>query len=189
MAKLLTFKELDSTSNYIKNHVHELKHMSFVRAYHQAAGRGQGDHTWESDNNNLLFSFLMKDVTFDNVTYLPIVIGAAVFKVLQTYHISNIKIKWPNDIMVNDNKIAGILLESRLPEYLIAGIGINVNQKEFANLIATSLSNELHREINISPLYRKLRRYIIKEIKTFIKGKSNYMKVFEENKYQVPNGK
>ncbi|MFI5220664.1 MAG: biotin--[acetyl-CoA-carboxylase] ligase, partial [Bacteroidia bacterium] len=74
----------------------------------------------------------------------------------------DVKIKWPNDILVNNKKIAGILIENSIRGntilYSIAGIGINVNQEVFSDfpLQATSLKNEMKKNFSISEVLNKL---------------------------------
>src|SRR5207342_2159816 len=76
----------------------------------------------------------------------------------------NVKIKWPNDIMVNDKKIAGILIESSISgnkfQYAIAGIGINVNQAQFKKYSpeATSFFLETEKLFIPGDLLNKLNR-------------------------------
>ncbi len=183
MAKLITFKEIDSTSNYIKRHINDLNNMTFVRALHQTDGKGRGEHKWISDNNNLLFSFLLKNIKLNNPSVLSIVVGVALAKTLAKYHMNDIAIKWPNDIFVKGKKILGILLEGQLPNYIIVGIGINVNQTIFNGLNATSLSLELNKQININKFYKLVRKNIKKELRNFIHNKSDYYHYFVDHDY------
>lgn len=92
----------------------------------QTAGRGRLDHAWQSAaKQNLMFSIVLPagDMT------LPLVVGLALVKELKAM------IKWPNDILANGRKLAGILCE-RVGDNVIAGIGVNVNQTEFPPDIA-----------------------------------------------------
>ena len=109
---------------------------------------------WESSKGeNLLFSLLLKDEELINkYSCVSILSGTVILSVLKNiYRIDNVKIKWPNDVYINDKKACGILLEgvsvSKKIECVIVGIGINVNQKEFLNSNATSISLELKKDI------------------------------------------
>ena len=133
--KQIYFETIDSTSAYLKCHYHNLDDLTFVSAGYQTQGKGRNNRIWYSDNNNLLFSLLLKDDKyFDLTNAISIVSAYSILEVLQSYNINNVSIKWPNDVYVGDKKICGILLEgisSQSIECLIIGVGINVNQNEF----------------------------------------------------------
>ncbi len=138
--KHISLEEVDSTNNYLKNIIsNQTDKYVVVTAHFQSAGKGQRGNYWESEaNKNLTFSFNV------DPTFLPInkqfllskVISIAMHKTLEKYISSEkIKIKWPNDIYINDYKIAGILIEHNLSgaqiDSSIIGIGLNVNQTLF----------------------------------------------------------
>ena len=113
----------------------------------QTAGRGRLDHKWISPpGENLMMSAVLsvEGLAPDRVATLPLVVGLAVCKaVLQVVdkgqdmrrETSDVKLKWPNDVLVEGRKIAGILCE-RNGDNVIAGIGVNVGQTEFDREIA-----------------------------------------------------
>lgn len=149
--RIIHFNELDSTNKYIKRNINELGHMTVVVCDKQTSGIGRVSHIWESEENkNLTFSILIKEKVREDITLF---IGYLVHKLLDKYHINSL-IKWPNDIIVDNKKICGILVEAVWSEDVnyIIGIGINVNQEEFNNLNATSIKNEISEEINIQVL-------------------------------------
>jgi len=145
------FKELPSTSDYIKEHVNELDNFDSVYTDTQTKGRGRTGHTWESEpGKNAAFSILIKDKDIvAKYNLISIVTGIAVAAYLENVGIDNVQLKWPNDVLVNGKKICGILLEGSIPNYLIVGIGINVNQTKFEGFEATSLKNII--EIKLQP--------------------------------------
>ena len=109
----------------------------------QDAGRGQRGNSWESEPGaNLTFSTLLRPSTlaasrlFELSMLISLAIVDSIDSVLKA-HGSELRcaIKWPNDIYVGDRKICGILIENRLSgaaiDSVIAGIGINVNQRHF----------------------------------------------------------
>ena len=140
---MINFKELPSTSEYIKEHVGELLNFDCVFASNQTAGKGRTGHTWEVEpNKNATFSVLVKDAKIINKFNLVSVITAyTIATYLETLGIDEVQIKWPNDVYIRGKKIAGILLEGNYPNYLIIGIGINVNQVNFPNFEAISIKN------------------------------------------------
>lgn len=104
---------------------------------YQTAGRGQSGNSWESENGmNLLFSIILYPFMIKPSDQFIIskIISLGLCDFLNR-HTTNISIKWPNDILVNNDKIAGLLLEVSIIrdeiESIIAGIGLNINQKSF----------------------------------------------------------
>ena len=157
----LHFIEIDSTNSYLKNGYRLLNNLTFVSADYQSHGKGRNDRTWISKaGENLMFSFLIKDETLlKQSEIISLMTAVTVAKVIESYGIKNVSIKWPNDVLVGDKKVCGILAEGQLPDYLVVGVGLNVNQKEFPNDLrrpATSLSLELKKEISINELKEKL---------------------------------
>ena len=133
------FKTIDSTSSYLKREYKSLKNFTFVSSDFQTKGRGRNTRSWISDKNtNLLFSFLLKEEKLvDNFASISILSALSVIKVLVKMKINNVSLKWPNDVFINDSKVAGILLEgiseNNKLDAVIVGIGINVNQTDFDN--------------------------------------------------------
>ena len=141
------FDTLESTNNYTANVFKkgDIKCGTVILADKQTKGRGQRDKSWESEPYaNLTFSFVIEGKKLDARNPLkPILISSiAMVNFLQANTIKG-KIKWPNDILVNDKKICGILIENFFSgkdiNFCIIGIGININQTIFPNLSATSL--------------------------------------------------
>lgn len=135
--KYLVLEEVDSTNSYISAHAAELEDMTMVMAGTQTAGRGQRGNSWESEPGlNLTFSlfFRPKGVKPAEQFAISEATALAVTDMLASAGIEA-KVKWPNDIYVDDRKICGILIEHSLLgnslEHSCLGIGINVNQTEF----------------------------------------------------------
>lgn len=104
----------------------------------QTAGRGRLDHKWLSPpGTNLMMSVVLsvEGLAHEQVATLPLVVGLAVAKAMPEDRVRDVKLKWPNDVLIAGKKIAGILCE-RAGEAVIAGIGVNVNQTEFSPEIA-----------------------------------------------------
>ena len=124
-------------------------HGDVFTADYQTAGRGRLDHKWlSSPGANLMMSVVLsvEGLSPDQVATLPLVVGLAVCKSLASLFPLPSSLfpllKWPNDILIDGKKLAGILCE-RNGDNVIVGIGVNVNQTEFAPEIAdcaTSLS-------------------------------------------------
>ena len=182
----LHFDEIDSTNNYLKNSYQLLNNFTFVTTDYQSKGKGRNDRVWESDKGkNLMFSLLIKDhKLLEHASHLSIMIGVIISQTLEKYGFNNVSIKWPNDILINDKKVCGILLEGQLPNYVVIGVGINVNQETFPDHLrrpATSLRNELKKEISIKELEDRLFPYIIDSLSSL--GRSDYLSYFINHNY------
>jgi BirA family biotin operon repressor/biotin-[acetyl-CoA-carboxylase] ligase len=156
--KIIHLDTVDSTNNYTANLQKEgkIQHGTVILADEQTAGRGQRGASWTSSaGENLLLSVYL---TPDNLSVvdqpaLTHFISLSLIDFLRKIGISG-KIKWPNDIYVNDLKIAGILIENSIRSSHISasiiGVGLNVNQQLFEGVNATSLKlqNEQHFQLN-----------------------------------------
>ncbi len=98
-----------------------LSPFTLVTADTQTGGRGRYGRQWISDRGNLFFSAVLPLDT-QSADFMPFAAGLAVVKAL---HPLPVQLKWPNDVLLNGRKIAGILLE-RTDNTLIIGIGINL---------------------------------------------------------------
>jgi BirA family transcriptional regulator, biotin operon repressor / biotin---[acetyl-CoA-carboxylase] ligase len=117
-----------------------------ILAGHQTQGKGQRGNVWESQpNQNLLMSLVIKAsfLKLQNQFFVSKIVAIAILKALKKIPIDQVCIKWPNDIYVNQKKLGGILIESSLLgkeiQYMVIGIGVNINQEHFSNPRATSL--------------------------------------------------
>jgi BirA family biotin operon repressor/biotin-[acetyl-CoA-carboxylase] ligase len=115
----------------------------------QHGGRGQRGNRWVSQpGKNLTFSLILKPAFLrpDQQFRLTMVMSLAVADYVKGKVPDSIKIKWPNDVLVNERKICGILIENSLSgdtiQSAVVGIGLNINQVSFPNLNATSIKQE-----------------------------------------------
>ena len=134
------------------------RHRDVFTADYQTAGRGRLDHKWLSpEGTNLMMSVVLsvEGLLPEHVSTLPLVAGLAVTKALSSLipHPSSLipLLKWPNDVLVDGKKIAGILCE-RNGDNVIVGIGVNVRQRVWPNELngrATSLLQETAKEFKV----------------------------------------
>lgn len=182
----LHFKEIDSTNNYLKNSYRLLNNFTFVSADYQSNGKGRYNRTWNSEpGENLMFSVLIKDTgLLKHSSIISLLVAVEVAKALEAYKIKDVAIKWPNDVLIGDKKVCGILAEGKLPEYLVVGTGINVNQKNFPDSLrrpATSLCLELKQDISVDELKNKLFNQITNALNNLNLEES--LKYFREHNY------
>ena len=187
--KIINFKTLPSTNQYLKEHYQELEEFTIIKADNQTNGHGRLNRSWQVEpNTNLTFSILLKPkVDSSIIPLISLVAGSSVFKTLDKY--VKCTIKWPNDIMIKDKKVTGILAEgvySNTMEALIIGIGINVNQTIFNEEIknkATSLKLELYRDLNIDTLLQEFWVNFEWLYNNYINGNNTYIKICKEHNY------
>jgi BirA family transcriptional regulator, biotin operon repressor / biotin---[acetyl-CoA-carboxylase] ligase len=137
---------------------------TMVVAKEQTQGRGQRDNKWESTGGeNLTFSFVVYPgyLKADMQFMLSKFVALALLDTL-TQYTDNVKIKWPNDLLIGKKKIAGILIENKITGFSITtsviGIGLNINQEAFPEHLpmASSLKNESGQLYNLETILQQL---------------------------------
>ena len=134
-------------------------HGTVILAEQQTEGKGRMERAWHSPyGKNLYFSVaLTRSLHPSFSTWLPLITGVALAESLEEVSGLTISLKWPNDVMIHERKLAGVLCESRktgeIGMAFVVGIGINVNseRKDFPEElqeIATSLQQESHRQFD-----------------------------------------
>ncbi len=122
----LYFAETGSTQDVLRDGDHQ--HGTVALAEHQTAGRGRSGRSWEdAPAANLLFSLLLEPPAGAPLPQLSLVAGLAVASALEREAMVPALVKWPNDVLIDGGKVAGILLEAS-GDRVVCGIGINVNQ-------------------------------------------------------------
>ena len=146
-AHFIYLRETDSTNIYCKNLSRDqFSTGTVVLTDNQTKGRGQYGKKWISDKNkNLTFTAVFKPKSGDRLALLTLASALSIKYVLQEYTDATIQIKWPNDVIANGKKIAGLLTEcvfngAEIDRVLI-GIGINVAQKNFVQSLQDSVTS------------------------------------------------
>lgn len=161
------FEQLDSTNTYAKKLPDDQIDQGLVcLTDNQRKGRGQYDRHWESEpGKNLTFTILFIPPRGERFHILTLACALALVECLSELFESKecSCIKWPNDVLLNDKKVAGLLTESVFTgnkvNRLLIGFGINVNQLNFSEEnrdIATSISREIGNEISREKLLTDL---------------------------------
>jgi len=184
--------ETDSTNNYAANQLltKRLPDGTVFIADSQIVGRGQASNAWESEPNmNLTFSILVYpdflEISRQFELSKAISLGVADYLIELT---PNVTIKWPNDIYVENRKMAGILIENSIRTNKIAssiiGIGLNINQQKFISdapnpVSLSQISGRVYNlEESLSNLCRKLNnRYQQLKSGAFNQIDSDYTKI------------
>jgi len=146
--RIFCFDSIDSTNTYAKKMAsQDSEEGTLVIAEEQTAGRGRFDRTWHSSpGTNLTFSVIIRpNITPQRVGILSLYAGLAVTEAVQELSYTSPTCKWPNDVLVNGKKLCGILSEaifnSGQISAVIIGIGLNVNQTEFSNTLASTATS------------------------------------------------
>ena len=140
---LIKLNAIDSTNSYLRKLSirKDIEDYTVVVTKNQTNGRGQMGASWHSETSkNLTFSVFkeLSNIYLEHPFYISIVTSLALIKALQFVVITKLSIKWPNDILAEDKKICGILIENVIQQNQlkasIIGVGLNVNQTTFGNL-------------------------------------------------------
>jgi len=196
--ELIELDSIDSTNNYTLRMKESLsfKEGLMVTASYQTGGNGQRGKSWESlKGDNLLISIVIEpNISIQNQFLLSKCVALALYDLLSLYA-NDVSIKWPNDILVGRQKIAGILIQNILKRneitHSVIGVGLNVNQTEFKTYSpkATSLKLLLNRTFDISIIQEELLKYLaerIKQLRSGVDQQKEYLSVlFLNNKITV----
>ena len=140
---IIKLNAIGSTNSYLKELCvkNKLKDYTTVIAKSQTNGRGQMGTSWYvQDGKNLTCSVFKRSQAYsvDHSFYISIVTSLTIVKALQRFNVPKLRVKWPNDILSEEKKICGILIENIMKqsqlEASVIGIGLNVNQTQFKNL-------------------------------------------------------
>ena len=186
---ILTFDTLDSTNSYLKRNGKYLDRFTVVQANHQEQGKGRLGRSWQDQGNSLLFSILLKEkIEPERVPLLSLLAGASVVLTLEHYGLTPL-VKWPNDTLVSEKKISGILTEAVSEGeniFYIVGIGINLNQKEFEGELsqkATSLFLLTKKEYDKEEVLTVLLSYFTSLYQDYIQGGKKFLTVVKSHSY------
>jgi BirA family biotin operon repressor/biotin-[acetyl-CoA-carboxylase] ligase len=185
-SNLISFEELPSTNTYASMLLKkgEQKEGTVIQAGFQSAGKGQMGNKWDSEKDkNLLISIILypSAVIPEDQFSISMAVSLGICDFLDN-HIPGSTIKWPNDIYINDDKIAGILIENtligELIESTIAGIGLNINQVKYASGVSnpTSMKIASGREYNPTDCLKELLEVLDRRYKELLYGKRESLK-------------
>ena len=139
---ILYLNETSSTNDEVWNHIKKNNHIVVV-AENQKKGRGRRNNSWLSLSEKSLTFSLGIQLNKSNSNLIPLISSIAIYNAIYEICKINIGIKWPNDILCNEKKIAGILIESKLKKMKMTfniGIGINVNWNK-SDIVSSNIPN------------------------------------------------
>ncbi|MDD5262085.1 MAG: biotin--[acetyl-CoA-carboxylase] ligase [Methylacidiphilales bacterium] len=156
------FDEVDSTNTLAVGR----PPWSMVRARRQTSGRGRHDRVWVSGEGGLWFSLVFPvNPANPQVACLPLVVGLALYRVCGRLGVQGLRLRWPNDLLAGDLKIAGVLLERPAPDRVVIGIGLNLsNHPEQESTELKGMAAALSSLIPEAPDREKMTRSILDEL-------------------------
>lgn len=184
---IISFEEITSTNLYLKENYQNLANHTICTSKTQTLGRGRLGRSWQDSEGSALFSILVKE-NIENITMIPLISAYAILNVLKNLNTkSDLKVKWPNDIIINSKKLVGVIVEGITTdkvEAIIIGIGININNESFnseVSSIASSLYLETKKKFDINKIILNISKLIIELLD---KKDTNYIiDYLNENSY------
>lgn len=186
---IIVLDDVDSTNDYSKKIAKNMPDGSIVIADEQLSGKGRrGRSFYSGKGEGIYLSFILKpDLEPSKAPFLTSIAAAALIKALKDLDV-DVKVKWPNDIIINSKKMCGILTEMTADvesiEYIILGIGINVKGTSFPDEIkdvATSLKIEGYEIKRLDLLWKLITHFEIL-YRDFVNGKTTeILDILKEN--------
>ena len=189
MHKIIPFQSIDSTNSYLKENFKSLAEGDVCFSLHQTGGKGRRGRVWQDEGKDLLFSILFLEGLNEKLALaLPLLSGAAVAQTLVGLGFDP-KIKWPNDVLLNDKKCCGILVEGVSEtsiDAIISGIGINLNEDSFPEDIAYKATS-LHIQSGLAYDPKEVLSLFLKEFdelyEDYKRGGKRYLTLIRERFY------
>lgn len=192
------FSTIGSTNTWAKQHAHEFdpRAITLITADTQTAGRGRFNRQWVSPPNENIYAtyciFLERHRS--DIGNLPQVAAITIAEILTTLNFYP-RLKWPNDVILNDKKVAGILSESTpLSDQLclIIGIGLNINMPpatlQAIDRPATSLLAETNKSYDIAHTLNLLTNQLASNLALFLnKGFTPFLNSYRTLLYIPPH--
>ncbi|WP_185866975.1 biotin--[acetyl-CoA-carboxylase] ligase [Blattabacterium cuenoti] len=189
---LIILNEIDSTNLYAKKYIHYNKYNWIVIwTMNQTKGIGMNKNSWYTEKKrDLTFSIVFRPINtlyIKKIYIINIIISNAMHKFLSEYYNKKNKeqiwIKWPNDIIINNKKVSGILIENsfflKKVHTIIVGIGLNVYQKQLKEgWNASSLEKIFNINFDLDYLLHNIIYFIQKEYLIFTKNGEKFIREY-----------
>ena len=184
------FDSIDSTNKYLKSKINEKNYGTIVISNEQTNGYGKNDRQFISNKDTGIYMSILinPNCLIEESLKITILTSVAVLSAIKSVYNLDVKLKWVNDIILNDLKVGGILCESQINlntniiDNMIVGIGINVKEFEFPpslKNIATSIENNTNIKVSRNALISE----IINFFDLYFIDNKNYLNLYKENSY------
>lgn len=182
--KFLFHDSIESTNSEIKKNYHESNSETMIAliSKKQINGKGRLKRKWISDEGDLTCSFLInKKFSIDELGKINVLISVSIIESLEElYPDIDFKLKWPNDIYLNEKKLGGILIETRIvrkfTEIIIIGVGINFISKPVIENYETTRICDFSNVLNVKDCFFKISSFLIRNLNLFYKTNFNFYK-------------
>lgn len=183
--ELHSYVETTSTNETAKQLIANNKpsHGAVILADYQTKGRGQSGNSWQSaPRKNLLLTLILqpKNLQVQQQFLFNMLISIAIAECIQTFVNKTVQVKWPNDVLIDGHKLAGILIENNLQgnkiAQLLVGMGINVNQIHFNSDLSKTTSLKLETGVEIS------RQAVLESLLTIIE---HWIGLFNQDRFST----
>ena len=184
--RVVKLDAIPSTNDFLKEMSRDqpISNFTVVTAEAQTNGKGQRGTAWSSEvGKNLTISIYVNETAHfaHGIFSMNVAVAMAIFVTLKKYGVPNISVKWPNDIMADNKKLGGVLIENLLRTdgsfSSIIGIGLNINQTDFAALpSATSLANQMKITVDKEEILNSL----LTELQCSLSTQADQNKIWEE---------
>ena len=173
--KIITYKTIDSTQKEIWRKIKEnkIENGTIIKAEIQTAGIGTHGKKWytEKTGNIAISIYIETDCKVEQIKGITVEIAKIITKVMKEIYNIKLEIKYPNDVVKNGRKIAGILTETKIQKEqvkkIVIGIGINANQTEFAEEIE-NIATSIKKEYGIDVENKKIIERICEEFEKWL---------------------
>lgn len=170
------FAALDSTNDYLKQLAESgAPEGTVIIAEEQTAGKGRLGRSWASPPGGAWFSVLLRPpIPVGRAGCISVLIAVSLARALRARWGVPVGVKWPNDLYITNKKLGGILIElssqAESIEWLVAGIGINVNNEppKEARVPATSLARELGRSVPLEEFFAVALEALARDYERFL---------------------
>ena len=187
--KIIILHSVDSTNNYAMAMVKKgtASNGNTVFAMEQTQGKGRLGKRWDTTvGENITMSIVaeMQWLPVSQQFQLSAAVALACHDFFSKHTSDTVRIKWPNDIFINDSKAGGILIENLIQgalwQWSVIGLGMNINQVQFEayRLSPVSLKQITGKKYDVLQMAEELRNLVFKRI-DYLK-KNNFLKMFEE---------
>ena len=171
-----TFQVLPSTNDYLRERAREgAPEGTVIIAREQTSGKGRWGRHWDSPRGGAWFSLLLRPpIPLEQAGCIAILIAVSLARALREGWGVPVDVKWPNDLYVRGKKLGGVLIELGSSQgkidWLVAGIGINVNNElpAEARVPATSLACELGRPVPLEEFFEGALAAIAQDYERFL---------------------
>lgn len=178
--RLEVHDHLPSTNSYLMQNMHQYAHGACVVANLQTQGRGRRGRSWQAGlGASLTFSLLWRfQCGASALSGLSLAVGIALMRSLHALGVSDAQLKWPNDVLIKREKLAGILIELQGdmegPSTAVIGMGINLNLpdsiKQHIDQPVTDLATAVGTRIDPNDLLGALLKHLTAVLNTFEQG-------------------